>query len=93
MAQFVGILNTVAFILVGLIKLAGALLFGLGIGWLALDAYKKGQQSWQVQVAFFLGLIALLIASLRFAHIALGGLCLGMGIAFLIWGLPKKNKE
>ena len=93
MAEFMGIVNIVGYILVGLLKLAGTFLFGLGLGKIALDAYKKGPQPWQTQVAYAVVLGAVLIASLRFAHIVLAGLCLGMGIAVLIWGLPKKKKD
>jgi hypothetical protein len=90
---FMDYVNIVAFFLLGLLKLAGALVFGLAIGKLGLDILKKGEHPWQFQIAFFLGTIALLIASLRFAHIFLGGMSLGVGIAVLIWGLPKKSKE
>ena len=93
MAEFVRILNIVAYILVGILKLAGTLVFGLGLGWFVLDAYKKGAQAWQTQVAVWVVLGAVLIASLRYAHIVLAGLCLGLGIAVFLWGLPKKKKD
>lgn len=86
-------LNLGAYILVALFKLAGTLVLGLGMGWLALDIFKKGGHAWQFQIAFFLGIIGLLVAFLRFAHIGLGGFGLGMGIALLMWGLPKKKKN
>ncbi len=93
MAEFYGILNIVAYILVGILKFLGTLVFGLGLGWFALDTYKKSPQPWQTQVAFAVAVSALLIASLRFSHLALAGLTLGLGLAVLIWGLPRKKKD
>ena len=90
---FMDYVNIVAFFFLALLKLAGALVFGLAIGKFALEFLKKGEHPWQFQTAFFLGVIALLIASLRFAHIFLGGMSLGVGLAILIWGLPKKKTD
>jgi len=87
------ILNQIIYILVALIKLAGTLLFGLSMGWLLLDIFRGNQKTWQVQIAFFLGIIALLIAFLLYSHLGLGGFCIGVGVAFIKWGFPKAVKE
>jgi hypothetical protein len=87
------ILNVVIYILVALTKLAGTLLFGLGMGWLALDIFRKNQHAWQVQIAFFLGIIALLIALLIYSPLGLGGFCIGAGAAIIKWGFPKAEKD
>ena len=93
MDQFTQILNIIAYVLVSIFKFAGTLVFGLGLGWFALDAYKKGMQVWQTQVAFWVVLGSVLIASLRYSHLALAGLCLGLGIAVFLWGMPRKKKD
>jgi len=93
MSQNLGYLSTGIYILVALTKLAGTLVFGLGIGWLTLEVFTKGQQPWQLQVAFFLGIIALLIAFLLYSHLGLGGFCIGAGAAIIKWGIPKAEKN
>jgi len=93
MSQVLGYLNVVIYILVGLTKLAGTLLLGLGLGRLALDIFRQNQHPWQVQVAFFLGIIALLIAFLLNSHLSLGGFCIGAGAAIIKWGFPKADKD
>jgi NhaP-type Na+/H+ and K+/H+ antiporter len=80
-------------ILASLIRLLGLAIFGLGFGWLALDLLKK-TQLWQVQIAVFLGLAGLLIAMTVFtAWGAVGAFAIGVGVAILVWGLPKKEKK
>jgi putative flippase GtrA len=86
-------MSTVIYILVALIKLAGTLVLGLGIGWIALDVFRKGQQPWQFQVAFLLGIIVLLVAFLLYSHLGLGGFSIGMGAAILIWGGSKTKRK
>ena len=93
MSQFLNLLNVVIYILVGLIKLAGTLLLGLGIGWFALDIFRQNQHPWQFQIAFFLGIIVLLIAFLLYSPLGLGGFCIGAGIAIIKWGFPKAEKD
>ena len=93
MSQFLSYLNIVIYILVALTKLAGTLLFGLGVGWLTLDIFRKNQHAWQVQIAFFLGIIALLIAFLFYSPLSLGGFCIGVGAAIIKWGFPKAGKS
>lgn len=93
MSQISGYLSVITYVLVALVKLAGTLLFGLGIGWLALDIFRKDQHPWQLQVAFFLGIIALLVAFLLYSHLGLGGFCIGAGAAIVKWGFPKSEAK
>lgn len=80
-------------LLAALVRFLGLAAFGLGFGWLALDMLKKTQQ-WYVQITVFLGIAGLLIAMSCFSGIAaVGALSAGLGVAFLIWGLPKKEKK
>ena len=86
MSQILPYLNYVVYVLVALVKFAGMLLLGLTLGWLTLDVLRKGQHPWQLQVAFFLGFIALLVALLLYSHLGLGGFGIGVGVAMLRWG-------
>lgn len=80
-------------LLASLLRFLGLAVFGLGFGWLALDLLKKSTL-WQVQVAVFLGLAGVLIAMAVYtAWGALGAVAAGIGVAIIIWGLPKKPKE
>lgn len=80
-------------LIASLLRLLGLAVFGLGFGWLALDLLKK-TSLWQVQIAVFLGLAGVLIALTLFtAWGALGAFAAGLGVAILLWGLPKKAKE
>jgi len=76
-----------------ILRLIGMAVLGLGIGWLALDLLKK-MQVWQVQIAVFFGLAGLIIAMAVFTGVgALGAFALGVGVAILLWGMPKKQKK
>ncbi len=76
-----------------ILRLIGMAVLGLGIGWLALDLLKK-MQVWQVQIAVFFGLAGLIIAMAVFTGAgALGAFALGVGVAILLWGMPKKQKK
>ncbi len=87
------ILYDIVDLLASLLRFLGLAVFGLGFGWLALDLLKK-TSLWQVQVAVFLGLAGLVIAMAVFtAWGALGGVAAGIGVAVLLWGLPRKPKE
>jgi hypothetical protein len=87
------VLQTIVYVLVGLAKFFGLLVFGLGLGWLIIDAYKKDEKSWQVQATFLVGLFAFLIVLALHVHAGLAGFGLGIGIAIFLWGLPKKPKK
>jgi hypothetical protein len=80
-------------LLASLIRFLGFAVFGVGFGWLALDLLKK-TTFWQVQLAVFLGLAGLLIAMTVYTNWgAVGALAAGIGVAILLWGMPKKPKE
>jgi hypothetical protein len=75
-----------------IVRFVGLVVFGLGIGWFTLEAFKKG--AWQLRIAVFLGFIGLAIALSTFVTGgALGGYALGAGIALLVWGMPKKEEK
>jgi len=86
MSQILPYLNYGVYILVALAKFVGMLFLGMTLGWLALDVFCKHQHTWQLQVAFFLGFIALLIALLLYSHLGLGGFGIGVGVAMFRWG-------
>jgi NhaP-type Na+/H+ or K+/H+ antiporter len=74
-------------------RFIGMAVLGLGIGWLAVDLLKK-MEAWQGQVAIFLGLTGLVIAMTVFTGWgALGAFAIGVGLAILMWGMPKKQKK
>jgi NhaP-type Na+/H+ or K+/H+ antiporter len=76
-----------------LLRLLGMAVLGLGIGWIALDLLKK-IQAWQGQVAIFLGVAGLVIGLAVFTGAgALGAFAAGVGVAILMWGMPKKEKK
>jgi NhaP-type Na+/H+ or K+/H+ antiporter len=87
-------LMTDIIILLGqLLRLLGMAVLGLGIGWIALDLLKK-IQAWQGQVAIFLGVAGLIIGLAVFTGAgALGAFAAGVGVAILMWGMPKKEKK
>ena len=87
------VFETVVYVLIGLAKFIGMLVFGLGLGWLILDALRKTEKSWQVQITFLVTLFAFLIVLALYVHVALAGFCLGLGISVFLWGLPKKSKD
>lgn len=78
-----------------LVRLIGYLGIGLTAGWLTLEFLRKAQQAWQLQIAVFLGILGLVIAMTLFlagAPTALGMFGIGLTVAILLWGLPKKEK-
>jgi NhaP-type Na+/H+ or K+/H+ antiporter len=87
------ILNLLLILLSQFFRFVGLAVLGLGIGWLALDLLKK-IQAWQGQTAIFLGLAGLVIAMVVFTGWgAMGAFALGIGVAILMWGMPKKQKK
>ena len=50
-----GVLYDILELAGALLCLIGFLIFGLGLGWFTLDAYRK--EHWQLQVAVFVGFV------------------------------------
>ena len=74
----------------------GALAFGLGAGWLMIQAVKMNV--WQFAVAAALGVFAtfVLVAYWLASPATLGGFGLGVGMAVVLWGvgrLPVEEKK
>ena len=83
------IINLIA----SLIRLLGMGVFGVAIGWLAVDLLHKAQ-TWPLQAVIFLGLAGLAIAMVVFlAGGALGAFGIGVAVAIFLWGMPKKKKN
>lgn len=75
-----------------IIRLIGFLVFGLAMGRFVWDNFKTSE--WQVKVALALGFFALAAALTNYASPgSSGAFALGGGIAFLMAGMPKKDKE
>ncbi len=75
-----------------ILRLIGLLVFGLGLGWFALDAY--GKESWQLQVAAFLGFVFAAVGFAKFLSPgSLGMFALGAGGALLMWGMSKGKQK
>jgi hypothetical protein len=89
----VEIIDLILLIFGQFLRLVGLAVLGLGIGWLVLELLKK-IQAWQGQVAIFLGLAGLSIALTVFTGAgALGAFAGGVGAAFFLWGMPRKEKK
>ena len=87
------VVSDVLNVLGALIRLLGMLALGFGVARFALDMYRKGIQTWQLQAAIFLGFVGLVIALADFTSAAsLGGFGLGAGAALLM-GLNSKKEE
>jgi hypothetical protein len=75
-----------------IIRLIGFLVFGLAVGRFVWDNFKTSE--WQVKVALALGFFALAAALTHYASPgSSGAFALGGGVAFLMAGMPKKDKE
>jgi Na+-driven multidrug efflux pump len=72
-----------------LLRVLGALVFGLATGWLTMHALRGQRDSWQVAVAVYLGLLAAFVLLGRWVPGGgtLGAFGLGAGAGLLIWGL------
>jgi hypothetical protein len=80
-------------LIAALIRLLGMTALGVPIGYLAVDMLHKAL-TWPLQMAFYLGLVGLVIAMVVFlAPGALGGFGLGFAAAIFIWAMPRKKKE
>lgn len=86
------ILTDVLALLGFIIRLIGFLVFGYAIGRFVWDNFKTSE--WQVKVALALGFFALAAALTNYASPgSSGAFALGGGVAFLMAGMPKKDKE
>jgi len=84
--------NLIVNSLIGLLTFIGMLVFGVSLGWLLLDSYKKNNKAWQTQVMFLAGFFALLMVMVLRAHEGLAGFGIGFAGAVLMWGFPRKQK-
>ncbi|OQY31099.1 MAG: hypothetical protein B6I38_06330 [Anaerolineaceae bacterium 4572_5.1] len=79
-------------ILGALLRLIGLLVFGLGLGWLTLEAFRK--DSWQLQTAAFLGFVIAAVGMAKYVSAgSLGMFAAGAGAAMLMWGMKKDKQE
>jgi hypothetical protein len=75
-----------------ILRFIGFLVFGFAIGRFVWDNFKTNE--WQVKIALILGFFGVAIAFTDFASPgSAGAFALGGGAAFLMAGLPKKDKE
>ncbi|MEX0788628.1 MAG: hypothetical protein WD040_07505 [Anaerolineales bacterium] len=72
-----------------LLRVLGSLVFGLGIGWIAVKVMQKEPAAWQLSMAVFLGLVGgfALLGHWVPGGGTLGAFGLGAGAAVLLWGL------
>jgi NhaP-type Na+/H+ or K+/H+ antiporter len=90
--EAINIINYIIIVLSQIIRFLGLAVLGLGLGWLVLELFKR-LQPWQAQIALFLGLAGLVIAMVVFTGWgALGAFSAGLGVALLVWGMPRKDK-
>jgi len=78
-------------------RFLGAIVFGLGMGWLTIRLIKQEMAAWQLLVAVYLGLLAsfVLLGHWVGGGATLGAFGLGAGAGLLIWGLvqPKAKDD
>lgn len=90
---FFDVLDLLGYVL----RFLGALVFGVGAGWLAIRIVKQEGAAWQLLVAVYLGLLAsfVLLGHWVAGGAALGSYGLGAGAALLLWGLiqPKSKDD
>ena len=84
-------LEIVGFILRGL----GAVVFGVGAGWLVVHVLKTENHAWQLAIAAILGLLGTfaLVGHWVAGGATIGGFGLGAGAAILIWGMGSGRKS
>jgi len=76
------------------LRAIGALVFGLGAGWLTLKAFRWEGGRWEVVIAAFLGLMAsfVLVGYWVQGGATLGAFGLGAGLGLIIWGVSGGRK-
>jgi hypothetical protein len=82
--------------LVGFILRAlGAIVFGVGAGWLVVHVLKTENHAWQLAIAAILGLLGTfaLVGHWVAGGATIGGFGLGAGAAILIWGMGSGRKS
>ncbi len=88
------VINEITDILAALLRMAGMIVLGLGLGRFSLEMFRKGQQAWQFQSFLYVGLVLFLAAAIRFGAAAeIGGLALGLGIGLLMGLRQTKEAE
>lgn len=81
------------------LRFLGALVFGLGMGWLTIRLVKQEMVAWQLTVAMYLGLLATfaLLGHWVGGGATLGAFGIGVGAGLLVWGMfrpkPKDTEE
>jgi peptidoglycan/LPS O-acetylase OafA/YrhL len=77
-----------------ILRAVGALVFGVGAGWLTLRAFQMQAHGWPLPLGALLGLLAafVLIGNWVPGGGALGAFGLGAGGALLVWGLGAARK-
>jgi Kef-type K+ transport system membrane component KefB len=76
-------------------RFLGALVFGLGMGWLTIRMVKQEALAWQQAVAMYLGLLGTfaLLGHWVGGAATLGAFGLGAGLGLLIWGIPRPKPK
>jgi hypothetical protein len=84
-------------LLADLVRFIGVLVLGFAIARLALEFFRKGQQTWQVPTLIFFSFILLVIGLTEFGSAAtLAGFALGAGAGLLVGlggGAKKEEKK
>jgi hypothetical protein len=84
-------LQVIGFVL----RALGAIVFGLGAGWLVVHALKSEAHNWQLAIAAILGLLGTfaLVGHWVEGGATLGGFGLGAGAGILLWGMGAGRKS
>jgi hypothetical protein len=95
MTNLLEVLDIIGYVL----RFLGALVFGLGMGWLTIRIVKQEPLGWQLAVAIYLGLLAAFVLLGHWVEggATLGAFGIGAGAGLLLWGLiqprPKEKDE